>query len=92
MLEVDPPYSISLGARGDHSHQIKGEHGYHQDRVRQMHGIFFANGPIFKKSMFIDSFQNINLTPFILDIFSVEYKDLDGSSKVLQKNITTKLR
>ena len=61
-----------------------GEHGFHPDFL-EMHAIFYANGPAFKKGMKIPSFENIHVYPMICEILGLPLPDqLDGQAEVLR--------
>ena len=56
-----------------------GVHGY--DPVhKEMHGIFYANGPAFKTGDSISSFRNIHVYPLILELLDLDIPDnIDGN-------------
>jgi predicted AlkP superfamily pyrophosphatase or phosphodiesterase len=55
-----------------------GVHGY-DPRQKDMHGIFYANGPAFKNSLVIPSLRNIHIYPLICDILDLNIPDgIDG--------------
>jgi len=61
-----------------------GEHGFHPDFL-EMHAIFYANGPAFKKGLTIPSFENIHVYPVICEILGLPLpKELDGMPEVLR--------
>ncbi|MCG8326724.1 MAG: ectonucleotide pyrophosphatase/phosphodiesterase [Chitinophagales bacterium] len=61
-----------------------GEHGFHPDFL-EMHAIFYANGPAFKKGMKIPSFENIHVYPMICEILGLPLPEkLDGQAEVLR--------
>lgn len=67
-----------------------GVHGY-DTNDKDMHGIFYANGPSFKRSITIKSLKNIHIYPLMCTILGLEIPDnIDGDLKqiehVLQKD------
>lgn len=60
-----------------------GVHGFDSEN-KDMHGIFYANGPAFKSGYIIPPFQNIDIYPLICEILGFEIPDnIDGTlSKV----------
>ena len=55
-----------------------GVHGY-DSKYKEMHGIFYANGPAFKNSYEIPSVKNIHLYPLMCKILGLEIpKLIDG--------------
>ena len=68
----------------DEKLSVKGMHGYHSDNLN-MHGIFYAYGPKFKKNMSIDTFELIHIYPIICDILDIEpYSEIDGKLEILK--------
>ena len=70
--------------------QAVGVHGYNPT-YKDMHGIFYANGPAFKKGFTSPSIRNIHIYPIMCDILGIEIpKDIDGElnklESVLDKN------
>ena len=52
------------------SWKVFGQHGYHPD-MKDMHGIFYANGPAFKSGHTISSIKNIHIYPLMCTILGV---------------------
>ncbi|MFD2202058.1 alkaline phosphatase family protein [Shivajiella indica] len=64
--------------------EIFGEHGY-SPAFKDMHGIFYANGPKIKEGQIISSFQNIHVYPLICEILGLPIPDdIDGDVHVLK--------
>lgn len=62
-----------------------GEHGFSPE-YKDMHGIFYANGPSIRKNEIIPSFQNFHVYPLICTILGLPIPDdIDGDIKVLEK-------
>jgi predicted AlkP superfamily pyrophosphatase or phosphodiesterase len=62
----------------------KGEHGYDPRKFKTMHAIFYATGPNVKPKGRVDSFENVNVYPFIARILGLKLPEkLDGSPGVL---------
>jgi predicted AlkP superfamily pyrophosphatase or phosphodiesterase len=61
-----------------------GEHGFNPE-YKDMHGIFYARGPMIKKGLTIPSFENIHVYPLLATLLSLPLpKDIDGNVHVLQ--------
>ncbi len=64
---------------------VFGEHGY-SPKYKDMHGIFYANGPQIKKSHKIPSFENFHVYPLICSILGLPIpENIDGDLAVLEK-------
>ncbi|QDH80397.1 alkaline phosphatase family protein [Echinicola soli] len=61
-----------------------GEHGFHPS-LKDMHAIFYANGPRVKSGHEIKAFENIHVYPLICRLLGLPIpKDIDGQVKVLE--------
>lgn len=61
-----------------------GEHGFNPE-FQEMHAIFYASGPAFKKGLEIPSFRNVHVYPLICRILGLPIpEDIDGRVEVLQ--------
>jgi len=61
-----------------------GVHGY-DPKYKDMHGIFYANGPAFKKGYIIPSVKNIHIYPLMCKILGLEIPDdIDGKLNQLE--------
>ncbi|SFZ91782.1 Predicted pyrophosphatase or phosphodiesterase, AlkP superfamily [Flaviramulus basaltis] len=55
-----------------------GVHGYNPE-YKDMHGIFYAKGPAFKKGFVLPSIKNINIYPLMCEILGLDIPDdIDG--------------
>jgi predicted AlkP superfamily pyrophosphatase or phosphodiesterase len=65
---------------------VKGAtHGFEPLKTPSMNGIFYANGPSFKKGLKIPAFENIHVYPMILEILGLKLDHkIDGSAEVLK--------
>lgn len=62
---------------------VFGEHGFSPE-YREMHGIFYANGPAIKEGLKISRFENIHVFPLICQILGLPIPDeIDGKSEIL---------
>ena len=67
----------SLGAT------VMGEHGFDPD-LRDMHGIFYANGPAFRQGIVIPAFKNVHVYPLVCHLLGLEVPaEVDGRLEVL---------
>ncbi|MFT3824868.1 MAG: alkaline phosphatase family protein [Chitinophagaceae bacterium] len=63
-----------------------GHHGFDPVAVKDMHAIFYAWGPAFKKNMTIPSFENVHVYPLVAGMLGLQYKEkIDGKKEVLNK-------
>ena len=63
---------------------VKGMHGYNPDNIN-MHAIFYAYGPKFKREMQIDTFELIHIYPMLCEILGISpYENIDGKLEVLK--------
>ncbi len=88
-LIPDPWYYFSsqraIDKRKQSSQKVFGLHGF-DPQLKDMHGIFYANGPAFKKGSSIPSRQNIHIYPLICKILGLEIPaNIDGNLSVTEK-------
>lgn len=64
--------------------KVSGQHGF-DPGLKQMHGIFYAQGPAFKMDYLVPSFKNIHIYPLMCEILGLKIPaDVDGKSEVLE--------
>lgn len=64
--------------------QTFGEHGF-SPAYKEMHAIFYANGPAFKSGIEIETFQNVHVYPLICKILGLPIPgNIDGKLEVLE--------
>ncbi|MBP7644756.1 MAG: alkaline phosphatase family protein [Saprospiraceae bacterium] len=74
----------SIDSRIKNSISEGGVHGY-DPNFKEMHGIFYANGPSFKKGLVVPSIKNIHVYPLICKILDLDIpKDIDGKLDILE--------
>ena len=57
---------------------LKGAHGY-DNNCTDMHGIFFARGPSFRKGYECGTLNNIDIYPLLCELFGIEGRqNIDG--------------
>jgi predicted AlkP superfamily pyrophosphatase or phosphodiesterase/glycerophosphoryl diester phosphodiesterase len=62
-----------------------GYHGFDPSKVKDMHAIFYAWGPAFKKGITIPTFENVHVYPLIAGILGLPVTEkIDGNKKILQ--------
>lgn len=74
---IEAAAGYSVGFASDGSRFTGGAHGY-DNQNPDMHGIFFAKGPAFKKGYKHKAFQNTNLYTIITHILGLEPAETDG--------------
>ena len=68
-----------MASRKQHINTNFGVHGYDQ-KHKDMHGIFYANGPAFKKAYRTPSIKNIHIYPLMCEILGLEVpSNIDGN-------------
>ena len=68
-----------IASRKQHINTNFGVHGYDQ-KHKDMHGIFYANGPAFKKAHRTPSIKNIHIYPLMCKILGLEVpSNIDGN-------------
>jgi len=72
---ADSAYTLSW--KGDKTDNA-GAHGYDPDNT-DMHGIFFASGPAFKKGYVTSSFENIHLYSIFTALMHLKPAENDGN-------------
>ncbi len=65
-----------------------GAHGYDPMKIRDMHTIFYAWGPNFKKNLQVPAFENIHVYPVVTKILGLSYTEKIDGSPVLAEKIT----
>ncbi|MEX2370365.1 MAG: ectonucleotide pyrophosphatase/phosphodiesterase [Bacteroidales bacterium] len=79
-IVVTADSSWSVGLKPDPSGYTGGSHGY-DNMNPDMHSIFYATGPAFKKSYLHAPFENVDIYPLIAHILRLEPADTDGNLK-----------
>jgi predicted AlkP superfamily pyrophosphatase or phosphodiesterase len=68
-----------ITSRKKSSNATFGVHGY-DTKYKDMHGVFYANGPAFKKDYAVPSLKNIHVYPLMCQILGLEIpNDIDGN-------------
>ncbi len=81
--------SENIRVKKEMDNNIFGAHGF-DTKNKEMHGIFYANGPAFKNGLTIPSFKNIHIYPILCRILGLDIPiDIDGKIEVLEKILTT---
>lgn len=89
MIIANEGYYIREGTRERFLSSVKlgtkmGVHGYDPAVVKDMHGIFYAQGPNIKNGAKVPAFQNIHVYPLIAKILSLPLPAIDGKEEVLK--------
>lgn len=80
ILVADPGWSlVDNSAKASYlKYNSKGNHGYDNNFI-DMHGIFFAEGPAFKKGYATGTLWNVDIYPLLCRIFNImPRKNIDG--------------
>lgn len=74
----------SIEARKASSRKVFGHHGF-DPKLKEMHGIFYAQGSAFKEGYTQPSIQNIHVYPLICKLLDMDIpKGIDGELNVVQ--------
>ena len=81
ILAADPGWTLitSPGQKVE-----KGNHGY-DNRLKDMHGIFYATGPAFRQNYISGSFQNIHIYELLAHIYHIRVPANDGSFRKVKQ-------
>lgn len=90
LIAANPGHYIQLKGRAKFMTSVVegnkfGAHGYDPHEVKDMHGIFYAQGPNIKKKGFVSSFENIHVYPLVAKILQIGTPLIDGDFSVLEK-------
>jgi len=95
-IQVIPDYGyyfsslVGIGMRKKSARKNFGVHGYAPSH-KEMHGIFYANGPAFKKGYETESIQNIHIYPLMCKILDLPIpSDIDGKLAQIEKVLQSK--
>lgn len=89
-IQVIPDYgyyfisSKGLAAKKQGKNKTFGVHGY-DPKHKDMHGIFYANGPAFRNDYKINSIENIHIYPLMTEVLELKNPaNIDGSLEKLK--------
>lgn len=77
VAEADSSWSIVASSRKNYYMRSRGTHGY-DPANRDMHGIFFADGPAFKDGYLSPSIHNVDIYNIICEILDIKPVENDG--------------
>ncbi len=76
ILIADIGWSVEAGEK---RYSSLGNHGYEKDHI-DMHGIFFAEGPSFRKGFKTGTLWNVDVYPLLCEIYGISPRsNIDGS-------------
>jgi len=86
MIVANPGFYIQVNSRNFSRLQspVFGVHGYDPQEVREMQGIFYANGPNIRGGTTVPAFENVHVYPFIAFLLGLTPPKTDGELSVLQ--------
>jgi predicted AlkP superfamily pyrophosphatase or phosphodiesterase len=70
IIEPDAPYLVYV--KPPASEIRGGNHGWDPKRFTSMHGIFFAEGPAFKRDTRLAAFENIHIFPLVAKVLGLK--------------------
>ena len=90
LVMANPHHYIREGARERFLKSAKtdskeGGHGYDPEMVKDVRGIFYAQGPNIKSGITLEPFQNIHVYPLVAKILGLKIPAIDGKEEVLLK-------
>jgi len=71
------------------NYSFVGAHGY-DNQHRDMHGIFYAMGPAFKKNHKAPAFESVHLYPLMTHILGIEAAETDGDFSEIENMLKNK--
>jgi len=87
VLEADSAWGLEMRHRTEGKGQKGGyglgTHGYDPDN-RDMHGIFYATGPSFRKGFVQPAFENVNIYELLTKLLEIKPVKTDGHLSVVQ--------
>ncbi len=87
VIPESPYYFVgirTIGLKKGASQKIFGQHGF-DTNLKEMHGIFYANGSAFKEGYVVPSVKNIHIYPLICEILGLKIPaDIDGDLNELK--------
>lgn len=89
IIVADLGWTITTSAKiKQKKHFPGGMHGY-DSRFSDMHGIFFASGPSFKKNVVVDAFENINIYPILCKTLSINpyIENINWDKTIIKKTL-----
>ena len=87
-IVVEPIREWGISMRERSRGYSAGTHGY-DPMNKDMHGIFYAVGPAFKKGYTQSTFQNICIYPLIAEILELDPAETDGSLETIQSMLVS---
>ncbi|MFK7936063.1 MAG: ectonucleotide pyrophosphatase/phosphodiesterase, partial [Saprospiraceae bacterium] len=73
-----------IGYKKTSGQKVFGHHGFDPE-LKEMHGIFYANGPAFKNGYVTPSVKNIHIYPLMCEILGLDIPtDIDGELEQLE--------
>ncbi len=90
LLVADPGYYITDASREVLAPRLSpgkktGKHGFDPELVKEMWGIFYAQGPNIKSTLTIPAFHNVHVYPFVAKLLHLKPPpDIDGKTEVLE--------
>jgi alkaline phosphatase D len=82
IVEADSLYGLET-RRKENFHYGLGTHGY-DPANRDMHGIFYAAGPSFKKGFVQPAFENVNIYELLAKLLKIKPAKTDGSLNLVK--------
>jgi predicted AlkP superfamily pyrophosphatase or phosphodiesterase len=83
-LVIDPEIPWAVGLKSAPPSTKGANHGWFP-KSSAMHGIFFAEGPAFRKHAILSTIENTNVAPLILHVLGLPIpKNLDGSLSAMK--------
>lgn len=89
VAEADSSWSIVASQRENYYMRSRGAHGY-DPANRDMHGIFFADGPAFKDGYLAPSIHNVDIYNIICEILKIEPAENDGEVSRIEEIFRTR--
>jgi ectonucleotide pyrophosphatase/phosphodiesterase family protein 5 len=83
-LLAENGWMFKFGDEETYLEKIKGAHGFDNSEI-DMHGVFYAMGPAFKKGLVSGTLENVDIYPLLAKIFNIPISHkIDGKIKRIQ--------
>jgi len=82
VVEADSAWGLEIRHKGAAQYGL-GTHGYDPDN-RDMHGIFYASGPSFKRGFVQPTFENVNIYELLAKLLELKPAKTDGDLKIVE--------
>ena len=84
------PYFFRTQPANPRMGPLRGMHGFDPTTMPEMKAIFFADGPDIQPNTRLQTFENVNVYPFVANILGLKSPPIDGKLSTLTKALVPK--